>query len=211
MGTKVSKSVRPQHLPQYVGFAQVQDALSVSRRTVERMVRDGKFPKPIQLSPNRVGWRVEAITQWLAERERSLTAKAVALPEDLSPDEFEMTMKSLAAGYLSSQLGHGVSASEISVSIAPRSAPVGQAVDPKSAAIDEFDGRFDHFEVARALVVTAWLFPSLRPWIGQCVDGDAKRVVSDPEVLRDFGSLAMVDQDWEENQAEVERRRQSSL
>jgi prophage regulatory protein len=70
MGSNSSKTDRWQHLPQYVGFSQVQDALGVSRRTVERMVRDGKFPQPVQLSSNRVGWRVETVTKWMSERER---------------------------------------------------------------------------------------------------------------------------------------------
>ena len=36
--------IKPNHLPQFIGYAQVESALGVSRRTVERMVREGKFP-----------------------------------------------------------------------------------------------------------------------------------------------------------------------
>ena len=53
--------IKPNHLPQFVGYAEVEAALGVSRRTVERMVREDKFPRPVQLTPNRVGWKVETV------------------------------------------------------------------------------------------------------------------------------------------------------
>ena len=31
--------IKPKHLPQFVGYAEVEAALGVSRRTVERLVR----------------------------------------------------------------------------------------------------------------------------------------------------------------------------
>ena len=36
--SKAQNAAKPQHLPQYVGYADVERALGVSRRTVERMV-----------------------------------------------------------------------------------------------------------------------------------------------------------------------------
>jgi prophage regulatory protein len=41
-----------------------------NRSTIWKMVREGRFPKPIQLSPARIGWRWSAIVAWLDERER---------------------------------------------------------------------------------------------------------------------------------------------
>ena len=49
------------------------------------MVREGQFPRPAQLAPNRVGWQVEVISAWMKERETSLVAHA----EDLSPEQLE--------------------------------------------------------------------------------------------------------------------------
>ncbi len=51
------------------------------------MVREGRFPAPIQLTPARIGWRWSAIQLWLDEREanpvgaRSYFRKAKASPE----------------------------------------------------------------------------------------------------------------------------------
>jgi predicted DNA-binding transcriptional regulator AlpA len=86
---KVKKPPKPQHLPPFVGYSQVEDSLGVSRRTIERMVMEGRFPKPLQLVLNRVGWQVETVTGWLSERGQGLVAQAVAHVEDLSPDELE--------------------------------------------------------------------------------------------------------------------------
>jgi predicted DNA-binding transcriptional regulator AlpA len=40
----------------------------LSRTTVWRMVRAGALPKPIHLSPGRIGWRHSDIANWQAER-----------------------------------------------------------------------------------------------------------------------------------------------
>ena len=40
----------------------------LSRSTLLRLVRDGRFPKPVRLSPNAVGWRLSDLAQWLESR-----------------------------------------------------------------------------------------------------------------------------------------------
>jgi prophage regulatory protein len=51
--------------------------VGLSRSTVDRLVRRGKFPRPIQLTPWAVGWRIEDIDRWVAERDVvSLTTTA---------------------------------------------------------------------------------------------------------------------------------------
>lgn len=44
------------------------DRINVSVPTLERMVRSGQFPRPIQISPRRVGWTESAIVGWIASR-----------------------------------------------------------------------------------------------------------------------------------------------
>lgn len=41
---------------------------ALSTATVERLVREGKFPKPRQLSAQRVGYLVRELDAWLEER-----------------------------------------------------------------------------------------------------------------------------------------------
>ncbi len=49
---------------------QVCSVVGLSRTTIWRLYRAGSFPKPICLSPGRVGWSENAIQVWLAERIR---------------------------------------------------------------------------------------------------------------------------------------------
>jgi prophage regulatory protein len=39
--------------------------------TIRRMVKDGSFPAPVQLSPRAVGWRSEAIMAWIEARQQA--------------------------------------------------------------------------------------------------------------------------------------------
>jgi len=49
--------------------AELLEKVPLHRATVYRMVEEGRFPKPIQLTKSRIGWRWSAILEWLAERE----------------------------------------------------------------------------------------------------------------------------------------------
>jgi predicted DNA-binding transcriptional regulator AlpA len=74
-------------LERYVGYAELAKELGLSRRTIERMVQRGTWPKPHQLSPARVGWPLSEVKGALAERGRALANSAVADPADLAPEE----------------------------------------------------------------------------------------------------------------------------
>ena len=41
----------------------------LNRATIWRMVREGRFPPPIQLTANRIVWRWSAILAWVEDRE----------------------------------------------------------------------------------------------------------------------------------------------
>lgn len=43
----------------------------VSRTTLWRMEREGRFPKRIKLSANRVGWIAEEVEQWIQSRKEA--------------------------------------------------------------------------------------------------------------------------------------------
>jgi len=45
------------------------ERIPLHRSTVYRMVQEGRFPPPIQLTPSRIGWRWSAVLQWLNARE----------------------------------------------------------------------------------------------------------------------------------------------
>lgn len=62
---------RPQPAPveRIFTIQEVAKITSLSRTTLYRMVDAGTFPRPSQLSPNRIGWRASAIARWQTERD----------------------------------------------------------------------------------------------------------------------------------------------
>ena len=64
---------------------EVEDRTQRSRVQCWRDIKAGKFPAPVQLGPNSVGWFEDEIEAWLAARpRRTYRAKA---PEEIQPDQ----------------------------------------------------------------------------------------------------------------------------
>ena len=47
---------------------QILERLSISRSTLHRWVREGRFPPPVQLGPNVSCWRASTVEAWLDEK-----------------------------------------------------------------------------------------------------------------------------------------------
>ena len=52
----------------YLNSKTVVNMTSLSRVTLWRLERDGRFPKRVQLSPRRVGWREDEIKEWISKK-----------------------------------------------------------------------------------------------------------------------------------------------
>ena len=50
--------------------AELLERIPLDRSTIWRMVREERFPPPIQLTRSRIGWRWSTVLAWLDERER---------------------------------------------------------------------------------------------------------------------------------------------
>lgn len=48
----------------------LERAVGLSKSTIYQMIRSGTFPEPIKLAPKTVGWRVNEVEAWLANRPR---------------------------------------------------------------------------------------------------------------------------------------------
>lgn len=48
---------------------QLLERLPLTRVSLWRMAREGRFIQPIRLTRSRIGWRWSAVLAWLAERE----------------------------------------------------------------------------------------------------------------------------------------------
>jgi prophage regulatory protein len=57
---------------------QVMELTGLSRSSIYAGISQGNFPVPVRLGARAVGWRQEAIEQWLAER-------PLARPQSASP------------------------------------------------------------------------------------------------------------------------------
>lgn len=49
----------------FLTFKQVRDRTGLSRSTIWRLERAGKFPRHHRISPNRVAWDESAINEWI--------------------------------------------------------------------------------------------------------------------------------------------------
>lgn len=54
--------------PAYLDRAQTAAYVSLGPTTMDDMIKAGKFPKPRQLSPQRVGWRMSELEAWCDDR-----------------------------------------------------------------------------------------------------------------------------------------------
>lgn len=59
------------------GFIRPNDLLPIlaikSRKTLERWVATGRFPEPVQLGDRAIGWSVDVVRAWIAERSSPAT------------------------------------------------------------------------------------------------------------------------------------------
>lgn len=56
----------------------VRRVTGLSKTAVYGLIKRGAFPRPIQLTPRAVGWRVADVDEWVASRPETEAAKAVA-------------------------------------------------------------------------------------------------------------------------------------
>lgn len=58
-----------EYSPAVVSIAQVIALTSLSKQTLYREIGAKRFPAPVRLTANRVGWRLAEINAWLGQRE----------------------------------------------------------------------------------------------------------------------------------------------
>ena len=63
-------------------FKQVQEETGLSRSTICRRVRQGKFPAPIDLGNNLLGFYAEEIAAWIEDRRRVIPRHGAAKNEE---------------------------------------------------------------------------------------------------------------------------------
>ena len=195
--SKTQNPAEPLHLPRFVGYAVVARHLDVSRRTVERMVREGKFPMPVQLTPNRVGWKADVVKEWMDKRAEGLVAHAVTHPDQLAPDELAPTMRMLAARLLEQEFGEPVRLEEVSLTLS-KVATNEELTSCRAKLLEHLENLCGHFSYDRCLYIAATLFPEFRTALDDSVDA---AVFRDPELLRRFAIAILDDETWAQVEA----------
>ena len=64
-------------LDRFMRERDVLEATSLSRTTLWRVMKNGQLPRPVRISPGRVGWRESAIIAWQENPAEWCPAKAV--------------------------------------------------------------------------------------------------------------------------------------
>lgn len=68
----MSEQARSPSSPRILRRNQVEERTGLSRSTIYQRVKDGKFPKPINLGgPQAVGWIEEEVTAWIERQIKS--------------------------------------------------------------------------------------------------------------------------------------------
>ncbi len=57
-------------------YREVVARTGLSRTTIWRLVRAGDFPKPVEISPKRVGFLEDEVVNWIEERRAARVAYA---------------------------------------------------------------------------------------------------------------------------------------
>lgn len=59
--------------------SQLREATGFSPRHIDRLEKEGHFPKRLQLGPKAVGWLEEDIIEWLSNRPRGINGKQICI------------------------------------------------------------------------------------------------------------------------------------
>jgi len=51
-----------------ISIDEVKERIGLSETTIWRIRKAGNFPKPVEVSPNRIAWVEQEVEDWLAER-----------------------------------------------------------------------------------------------------------------------------------------------
>ena len=100
----MSKAAPKIELPRYVGYAEIAEATGIDRRTIQRLMERGKFPKPDALPTKENRWRLSVVADWLeqrsAEQLAALSDSAVTDPAKLKPEQVVDALEALASRFI---------------------------------------------------------------------------------------------------------------
>ena len=215
---KIDERPRTQGLTQLVGYAELVKAGNVSRSTIERAWRgpweegEPRLPPPGKIG-SRAVWLQEVADAWLVARvehqRAALKSYARASADDLSPEELESEAVGLIVKAMEKRVGEPVDADDLGMHVT-RKLQWEEYLDIERQQFAQYSSRFSDFDLRRACVMAAWLFPNLRPVIEKSVPANDKPMHSSAERLEFFGGNALQDDSWEQIMSQYNERVRSA-
>lgn len=184
------KSATEQKLPRYVGRREVAEALGISTKTLRRMVNDGGFPQPVNLSPNRIGWMAHVVAEYMASRARDVTARAVSSPDQLSDATVAVSARQLAATHLAREFGEHVDPASVIIGRIKRMSPAEGAVEEREL-FASLERQFEALSELECIPVIYWLFPAYRPGLRHALLRRGVELPTDETAIRAIGAGAL--------------------
>lgn len=87
----MQKPIRPTELPRYVGYAEIEETTGIDKRQIQRLMVQGKFPRPDGIPTKENRWRLTVILEWLEARNAREIADIQTLaqtdPAKLKPEQ----------------------------------------------------------------------------------------------------------------------------
>ena len=190
----MSTAITTDGLPRLVGYAELYAKYGWKKRALQRWDQKGRLPRPQQLPGGRVYWRLEQIKCFVDQQYSALSALAVSDPERLAPDQLGDAAVDLLTRAIEHEIGQQIDPRGICVTFGQPSEAVTleQLQSAEAEALAIYRRQFADYEIARAWVMAAFLFPALRPTMAAGAATQAlSRVFTDEKKLHELALAAM--------------------
>lgn len=170
MGDATHPTVTKAGLPKLVGYRELEEAFGFSRKQLDRMQKDGRFPRAMHITGaggNRRAWELAAVLDWLDSQRNRVTSLAATDVSKLKPEQLDDAISN-AVSELARRAGVVVPADSLFALHAPMTAEQQAAVqrtaaEQRTEAANALADAFAQLDINRACLVAGVLMPVLRP------------------------------------------------
>lgn len=200
----MGKLAHEHQLPRYIGYSEIADATGMDKRQIQRLMAQGKFPRPDGIPTKENRWRLSVVNEWFAlrngEQMARLSELAVSDPSKLKPDELDDAFSNMASEWarrhdLSLPDGSYVSVNTpmTSEQNAAAQQAASEANERVASALFEALGKLDQ---VRGMVVMAGLVPSLLPIARHLCGDKADELLGVTEEERHKVAVALIEESF---------------
>jgi predicted DNA-binding transcriptional regulator AlpA len=191
-------------LAKLVGYAEIVEAAGVSRSTIERSWRgpwddnEPHLPRPGKIGARAV-WTAQDVNDWLLARASWQSGRMILLArataDDLAPEALVEQAVDLMIRATEKQAGKPVDIEAMAVHVTRR-VTENELRTLETKELGVWAARFTNFDLVRACILAAWLFPALRPLFKSESNDHFEQIIQDQEELDALACRAVHDEDW---------------